>query len=433
MSLRTIRSELPNRTAAMVASAHSRAFRLFVATLVVTAITVWLMADSGTPRWMDMASVTFLGILLAIGCLFAFPFASIWKGGPARPVDEVKIANDIRTMLFSFIGAGFALSTLYFTYQTSLASEQSALRAEQSAAVVARQQLESDRRAQLRDQLNQGANLTQSGSLEIRLAGLFAIDELLNEPHAIQRQALTLLTAYIRSHSPWTPEKRDRWVPLSDTQKLAAEASRVVGVGSLRKRASDVQAALGALGKPQKVKLPDGRLFRADLRDVDLQGAELGRAQLQGAIFSGAHLDYADSRTRDTRASFERADFQGATLFGAHLDNALLAGATFSTPIRPDGSRRTTQQTDLRNAHFVSADLSRVNFQVADLRGAELRKAKLVGADFTEADLRGARLEGADLTGADLTLAILDGATYDKDTKWPSGFYAPPDRTRIEE
>jgi uncharacterized protein YjbI with pentapeptide repeats len=399
----------------------------------VTIVTVWLMVNPSLPRWMDFLSVVVLGILLAVGCLFAFPYASVWKGHEDLKEEDIKTANEIRAMLISFIGAAFALSTLYFTYQTSQASERSAVQAEQSAAKAASQQLAADQRAQLRDLLNQGTTLTQSETIEIRLAGLFALDELMNEDHPIQRQVLTLLTAYMRSHSPWTRDKRDAWMSMSDEKKLAAETSRAVGIGSLRKRSPDVQAALGALGKRSKLKLPDGRPFRADLRDVDLQGAELGRAQLQRAIFSGAHLDYADSRTRDTNANFEGADFQGATLFGAHLDRAVLTDAIFSTPTEPDGARRTSQTTDLRNAHFVRADLSGAKFQAADLRNAELRNAKLRNADLAEADLRGAHLEGSDLSGADLTLANLKGATYDKDTKWPSGFWVAPGGTRIEE
>ena len=416
-------SQIPGRTSAFITRSHAR---LLLLTAAVTVATVWLVASQSTPSWAKLASVAVLGILLAVGCLFAFPYAKVWKGDETLSPDEFKTANDIRAMLIGLIGAVFALSSVFFTYQT-------AQQAERSAAEMAQLQLDSDRRALFRDQLNQGAELTDSRTAEVRMAGLFSLDQLLNEPDPIQRQALTLLTAYVRSHSRWTREKRDAWRSLSDAERLAAETSPTVGIGSLRKRAPDVQAALGALSKTDKLKLPDGRPFRADLRDVDLQGAELGRALLQRALFSGAHLDYADARTRDAVANLEGADFQGATLFGAHLDRAKLAGAVFRTPLRADNTLRTEQTTDLRNAHLVGADLSEASFVAANLQGAELRRARLVGADLGEADLRGARLEGANLTGADLTLAVLTGATYDKDTKWPAGFYAPPDRTQIEE
>jgi uncharacterized protein YjbI with pentapeptide repeats len=78
--------------------------------------------------------------------------------------------------------------------------------------------------------------------------------------------------------------------------------------------------------------------------------------------------------------------------------------------------RRTT--TDLPNAKFTNADLTRAtlftyNLSGADLSGANLSNATLTGANLTNADLRGANLtnvrlnktnlSGADLRGANLT------------------------------
>ena len=427
VSIRPLITQIPGRTSAFVTRSHAR---LLLLTAGVTVATVWLVASQRTPSWAKLASVATLGGLLAVGCLFAFPYARVWKGDETLTTDDFKAANDIRTMLIGLIGAVFALSSVFFTYQT-------ARQAESSAARLADQQLAADRRALLRDQFSQGAELIESKTLEVRMAGLLVLDELLNENDPIQRQTLVLLNSYVRSRAKWAGQRRHAWLSTSDAEKVAAEASRTFGVGSLRKRAQDVQAALGSLSKLDKSKLHGGKQFRVDLRDADLQGAELGWAYLQGAKFAGAHLDYADSRTKDGAANLEGADFQGATMFGIHLDRAKLAKATFRTPLRTasgvDTTLRTEQTTDLRNSHFVGADLTGANFLAANLGGAELRKATLVGANFTEADLRGARLEGADLTGADLTMAKLDGVTYDSDTRWPAGFYVPPNRTRIEE
>lgn len=226
-----------------------------------------------------------------------------------------------------------------------------------------------------------------------------------------------------------------------------AENHPRVGVGSLRKRAPDVQSALSVVGAGKK---PAPGL-RADFRDVDLQGAALGHARLQRALFSGAHLDYLDTRTGEgPYATFAEAEFKGATLYGAYFHNAELGGAHFETPHK-------SQVTDLRyaefrgasavDAHFEGADLrgavftptkvrdtvlQRVHFNGADLRGAVFDGADLTGADFSEARLEGASFKGANLTGVSFDLADLKGAIYDQGTTWPAGFYAPPDQTVIE-
>jgi uncharacterized protein YjbI with pentapeptide repeats len=426
VAIRPLLTRLPDRASALITRSHTRALQLFLVTMMATAVTVWLMASTETPPWLDFLGVVAVGVLLVVGCLFAFPYARVWNGDEALAEEERKAANDIRSMLIGLIGAVLALSTLYFTYQT-------AKEAQASAARSAQQQLAADRRGLLRDQFNQGAELVDSQSAEVRMAGMSVLGELAREDDPIRRQTLTLLTAYIRAHATWTPDRKKAWTSMSPVEQAAAEASQTFGIGSLRHRAQDVQAALGALSESPKLRLPDGKPFRADLQDMDLQGALLGHAKLQAAKFAGAHLDYADARTTDDFANLEGADFQGATLYGAHLDRIKLAHTTFRTPLKPDGTLRTSQKTDLRRAHFVGTDLTGADFTAAVLRGAELRKAKLVGARLTEADLRGARLEGADLTGADLTLAKLDRVSYDRTTKWPAGFWAPPDQTRIQE
>jgi uncharacterized protein YjbI with pentapeptide repeats len=91
-------------------------------------------------------------------------------------------------------------------------------------------------------------------------------------------------------------------------EMLRAADSSSVGWGSLQKRATDVQLALDVLSRGSKPKLDDGRAFRADLRDTNLQGAALGKAQL--------HAYGAE------QADFQGSDFRGASLFGASFESA---------------------------------------------------------------------------------------------------------------
>lgn len=218
---------------------------------------------------------------------------------------------------------------------------------------------------------------------------------------------------------------------MTGDQRRASRASAQFGEGSLRKRAYDVQVALSAVSQGSKNGLPrlqNGRPYRADLRDADLQGAEFGLAQLQQAIFSGAHLDYMDCRTRDGHAEFQDADFQGTSLYGAWLTRADLSRAVLNTPEGADGSRRLQQITILRDANLDDAILVDTDFQGADLSGASLRRANLTNAKLntpknrstgrrvepitrlTGTGLQGANLTGANLEAADLSDAWLAGA-----------------------
>ena len=70
------------------------------------------------------------------------------------------------------------------------------------------------------------------------------------------------------------------------------------------------------------------------------------------------------------------------------------------------------QAAFLDRANLTGASLSRAN-----LSGANLEKANLLRANLWHA-----RLEGVQWQGANLKYAILFGATYDKMTRWPSGF-----------
>jgi hypothetical protein len=99
-------------------------------------------------------------------------------------------------------------------------------------------------------------------------------------------------TMLISIVSAWDADKRKRWEVTVAGKPRGAEEDPRVGVGSLRKRAPDVQSALSIVSSIKQ--RPPG--FKPDFRDADLQGAVLSGAKLQQALFSGTHLDYLDTR-----------------------------------------------------------------------------------------------------------------------------------------
>ena len=391
-----------------IISRLERSSRYLLAALgVLTVLTVWFMADKDLNKY-AFATIPLLGVVIVLGCLFAFPHASVWEAGdPPNP----QFVNDIRTMLVSTVVGALTLSTLYLTYQST--------RAAADSAEIARKSLESD-------QISGVGNLLGHHDAVVRATGVVALRTMMGKGDFDRTEGYRLLAAQVRTYSKWTGKKKQRWLGMTDDQRRASKASAQFGEGSLRKRAYDVQVALSALSQGSKNELPplqNGRPYRADLRDADLQGAEFGLAQLQRAIFSGAHLDYMDCRTGDGHAHFQGADFQGASLYGAWLTRADLSRAVLNTPEEADGSRRLEQITNLRDANLDDAVLVDTDFQGADLTGASLRRANLTNAKLNTprnrvtgrrvepiTRLTGTRLQGANLTAANLEAADLSDA-----------------------
>ena len=437
---------------------------LLAAIIGLTILSVLLIAAGrGVFGALAYLSMALLGIALVLGCLFAFPYAGIWKtedesaSQVAKPADgkersrepDSDYVNDLRTMLISTVVGAVGLVTILLTYQSAKAAADS--------ANSANLQAEQTQKQQANERVTSAGQLMESKNPGIRMIGVNTyrgvIRELVRDTSITEAEGYGPLASYVKSRSPWTKDKMQRWAALHIQvgRKAEHEYDPRVGVGSLRKRAPDVQTALNVLSE-----LKQGP-FRADLRDADLQGAALGKAWLPGAIFSGAHLDYMDCRVgKGPYANFQGADFQGASMYGAYLDNADLTKAVFNTPVEADKKLRTSQTTDLRDAEFKGAILVEADFTAANLDGAlfdpskvratNLSKAKfigaslvkanfdqanLTGADFTGAKLNGANLQGADLRNAKLDGTDLKGALYDRSTRWPAGYYVEADQTVI--
>jgi uncharacterized protein YjbI with pentapeptide repeats len=425
---------------------RSRAWLLLGVTVLLLIAAIMILggrtengaAETGqSDRRTEVVLLVLLGSALLGGCLHVYPKALLEKT-TVRGMNRLTAENDIRTLLAEIVGGAFLLTGLYFTYGQ--------LQETANQAAIARERLSDQRYENAMDRVS-------SSSSGIRALGIAGLERLMPELEPDEKRPIyAVLAAQIRQYAPWTEAKKKRWATLSREVGRKAEADHLVGVGSLRKRAPDVQAALGVLSERKQIP------FRVDLREVDLQGAELGHAWLPGAIFSGAHLDYLDCRTgQGPYADFQGADFEGASLYGAYFNNANLTAAVFRTPINEDGTRRTSQTTDLRDAHFRGATLVRTDFEAANLAGANFsptkvgttnlsnaifKDATLTGADFekanlTGADLTGAKLIGANLAGADLRDATLDGADlhgarYDHTTQWPAGYWVDAGRTVVE-
>jgi hypothetical protein len=163
-----------------------------------------------------------------------------------------------------------------------------------------------------------GRAIDQLGSdkLDVRLGGVYALEALMHEPHADERNIIEVLSAYVRDHpastaGPLTLHRRGDLLP---TRKLP----------------TDVQAALTVLGRRPDpahntgIDLTGAHISGADLRGADLRGADLTSADLTGVRLDHANLSRA--RLLDTR-------LYGVNLTGARLNGTDIAGARQRPPL----------------------------------------------------------------------------------------------------
>ncbi|WP_327732714.1 pentapeptide repeat-containing protein [Streptomyces nojiriensis] len=290
---------------------------------------------------------------------------------------------------------------------------------------------------QITNRFNAAIGNLGSGTVDVRLGGICALERIMNDVPRDQATVVSVLSGYVRRHAPLPtaatpaadigaamnvlvrrrPEHDEgleldlsradlwRWKPAHPYEERAIHLRGVVLTGS---------------------DLSDAELSNADLADASLDEANLNQADLAGAALTGAVL--LDARLRDTGFSSadlagalfcttggECLDLTGTSFAGADLSRAFLVGAdlrkaTFCTELflalveSTEEPTSTVTCASLRDAHLTGANLSGV-----DLAGADLSGADLADADLTKADLTGANLTGADLTGTKLGGATIKG------------------------
>jgi uncharacterized protein YjbI with pentapeptide repeats/energy-coupling factor transporter ATP-binding protein EcfA2 len=141
-------------------------------------------------------------------------------------------------------------------------------------------------------------------------------------------------------------------------------------------------------------------LSHADLRWAIANYAQFQKSNLTGASFIEANLWKAD--LRDTQ--IDDADFTGANLEDADLTGLKLRLARFDKA-RFGGA--VLRRCDLEEMHLPDAD-----FHDVDLQGALLTGSRMPNANFLGADLRGAGLAEVEWPGACLRDADLRGVNF---------------------
>ena len=144
-------------------------------------------------------------------------------------------------------------------------------------------------------------------------------------------------------------------------------------------------------------------LRKANLQGTILRDASLERVDLRGACLDEAYVTYVDlSGTWLCHASMKMTRLHGSNLYRACLREAQMQGVYLRGAY--------LRGADLRSVKLQEARNKDGNMQKADLQAANLQEAHLEDAQMQRADLRDADLRGSHLTGAQMQGATLEGA-----------------------
>jgi len=174
-----------------------------------------------------------------------------------RTLEVAKAQNDVRTTLLQGLGGVVLLVGAYFTYR----------------------QLRTTREGQITERYTSAIDQLGHAQLDVRLGGIYALERIARDSPADRATIGEVLTAFVRSHSPWPPRLPGQYrdtAPLDDVPELQV-------------RAADVQACLTVLGRGGFAR-QDQREIRLDLHAVDLRHADLRGAHLEQADLRDTHL-----------------------------------------------------------------------------------------------------------------------------------------------
>ncbi|MFL5863109.1 MAG: pentapeptide repeat-containing protein, partial [Solirubrobacteraceae bacterium] len=319
-----------------------------------------------------------VGTLVTVGYVYlAIVVVPAWRADrikSSKPEAQASARENervsVRTAMLAVLAGAIAAAGAVYTGRTYALNKREAART-----------FELNRRGQRTDRFTRAVDqLGEDGKLDVRLGGIYALEQLAKESAEDHGPIMEVLCAYVRGHAPAKERERPVEEPLGEGPPADHEPG-VQPWAPVGDPPVDIQAVITVLARRREDHDARARLKldlrHADLRFVDIRGLPAPFAHLDGAIFFDANLT--------------EAIVTHANLAGAYLDGAICFAADLS-------------QADLSDAYLRGAYLTGAN-----LTGANLTRANLTRANLTRANLT-ANLAGATFTGGTLTAANLNNA-----------------------
>lgn len=169
--------------------------------------------------------------------------------------------------------------------------------------------------------------------MELRLAGIYALERIANDSEKDRDAVSEVLSTYVRENAHFNPADDASGAshptvvsPTPSGGIATVSAASVIPDGLLSERhvRADIQTIMTVLGR----RTARGVL---DLRDVDLRHVYLQDAHLEGANLWNAHFEQSGlGNTHLDDAYLVGAHFELAFMWDTHLDRANLDQAVFT-------------------------------------------------------------------------------------------------------
>ena len=367
-------------------------------------------------------------------------------------------ARNVGFLIAGVLAVVFTVWRAIVAERQAHASEEQA-RAAQSQVESAQLQVQIARKGFSNERYQRAAQMISGGSLYVRLAGIYTLQELAAEdPSQYHIRIMNLFGSFVRSSSPARMSGPDS----SEGNPAIPEEIQAV-VAAIGGRSADSLAVEREAGFTPNLSGAD--LSGARLSGLNLCGVDLSYAKFHGASFLemrfpppdlsqpipsgpdqpearmvvGEHISPDLAGMEDRRANLSLAILTGADLSEAFILGADLSGAQL---INANLARSTIIYANMRSAVLQNADLSGSQIFTTNFAGANLLMANLDKAELHEAELYGTNFFGASLKQADFSGALLSkengefratGLTQTQINEVVIDPDAPPDLTGVVE
>jgi hypothetical protein len=214
--------------------------------------------------------------LIILGIIYAPPwFVASWKG----QVDLKDLANlesNARTAMIQALGGIVLLIGLFFTWHNRRITERNS----QRTLNLSRKGQTNDRFTKAIEQMG-AAGQAGKKRLEVRLGGIYALEQIAKDSPDHYWPIMEVLTAYVRENAPWTEEAHDLQASISLSKTQPTQNSQPSA-----KPFTDIQAVLTVLGRRERT-YENGEDQPLDLGETNLSGANLRDAHLEGGEPAG--------------------------------------------------------------------------------------------------------------------------------------------------
>ncbi len=295
---------------------------------------------SAAGRWsklphgsVGLVTVLMIAAVIALAAIVCLP--PLFSPELDDPQAQFEVRDQARLTVSAIIAGAVILFGTYINWRRMNALED-------QVTMVGRGQI-TDRFTRAIDQLG-AVRANDAPAPEIRAGGVRSLERIAGESPDDLWPILDILTAYLRSESPWRPpdvvtiEFARRALDIQHRMDVASTVEAIErlwpgGGETIRAPLNLAHTHVLGIDLSEKclegAKLTGANLTRAKLMRADLSDADLVRARLTGANLTCANL---------TGADLPLVDLTGAKLGGAILDGAIVNAVVYDQSTRwPEG------------------------------------------------------------------------------------------------